>query len=77
MLTVEKWHWRIRWAGRWTTTTIHYTEQEIRREHPEAVKIEASRVTVRRPQTEAEIEAAQRTPRREYGPDGTIKKMWE
>jgi hypothetical protein len=56
---IEKWKWRIRWAGRWTTTRIAYTEAEVRREHPEAVRIEASRVVVERPETEDEIQAAQ------------------
>jgi hypothetical protein len=77
MKIVEKWLWRIRWAGRWTTTKIHWTEEEIRRENPEATKVEGSRILVNRAETDAEIEAAQRAPRREYGPDGAIKKMWE
>jgi hypothetical protein len=68
MKTVEKWRWGIRWAGRWTTTQIHRTEEDIRREHPEAQKIEASRITVQLPETEAEIDAAQRPARRSTGP---------
>jgi hypothetical protein len=62
MQTVEKWLWRIRWAGRWTTTRVHFTEPEIRREHPEATKIEGSRVLVELPETEAEIQGSQRKP---------------
>jgi hypothetical protein len=76
MKTAEKWIWRIRWAGRWTTTLVPFTEDQVRAEHPEAVRVEGSRVMVKLPETEAEIQAAQRAPRRELGPDGKIKKMW-
>jgi hypothetical protein len=62
MKTVEKWLWRIRWAGRWTTTRVHFTEAEVRREHPEATKIEGSMVLVELPETEAEIQGSQRKP---------------
>lgn len=64
MHTVEKWLWRIRWAGRWTTTRIPYTQAEVRREHPEAVRIDGSRVLIELTDTEAEVEAAQRPARR-------------
>lgn len=60
MKTVEKWRWRIRWAGRWTTTRIAYTEADIRREHPEAEKMEESRILVDLPETETKIQAFQR-----------------
>jgi hypothetical protein len=60
MKTVEKWLWKIRWAGRWTTTRIAYTEDKVWREHPEAVKIEASRVLVEVAETEVEVAAYQR-----------------
>lgn len=43
MNAIDVWRWRIRWGGRWTITPHHWTEAEIRREHPEAVRIEASR----------------------------------
>ena len=65
MRTVEKWKWRIRWAGRWTTTRIAMTEAEIRREHPEATPVDGSRVLVALPDTEAEILASQRPARRQ------------
>jgi hypothetical protein len=29
--------WRIKWAGRWTTTRHHCTSDQVRKEHPEAV----------------------------------------
>jgi hypothetical protein len=64
MKQVEKWKWRIRWAGRWTTTRIHFTEAEVRREHPEAEKIASSLVQVDLPETDAEIQAAQRPAKR-------------
>jgi hypothetical protein len=64
MKTVEKWKWRIRWAGRLTTTRIAYTEAEVRREHPEATKVEGSRVLVELPTTQVEIQAVQRPARR-------------
>lgn len=64
MKQVEKWRWRIRWAGRWTTTRIPFTEEDVRREHPEAVRIEGTRVDVQMPETEAEIQAVQRPARR-------------
>jgi hypothetical protein len=76
MKTIEKWIWKIRWAGRWTTTLIPFTEDQVRRNHPEAQRVEGSRVLVDLPETEAEIQASQRAPRREIGPDGKIKKMW-
>jgi hypothetical protein len=64
MKTVEKFKWRIRWAGRWTTTRIPFTEAEVRREHPEATPIVGSRVLIELPETEAEIVATQRPPTR-------------
>jgi hypothetical protein len=59
---VEKWKWRIRWAGRWTTTRIPYTEAEVRREHPEAKRLPETRIVVELPETEAEIQGSQRKP---------------
>jgi hypothetical protein len=59
MKRVEKWKWKIRWAGTVTITRVHFTEDEIHREHPEAVKLPETRVVVELPETEAEIQAAQ------------------
>jgi hypothetical protein len=56
--TVEKWLWKTRWAGRVATTKIHFTEAEIRAEHPDAVRIDASRIVVQLPETQAELDAA-------------------
>ena len=55
MRTVDKYLWKIRWAG----TRAHFTEAEIRREHPEAVHTEGSRIVVEMPDTEEERRAAQ------------------
>lgn len=60
MKTIEKWLWRIRWGGCWTTTRIHRTEDEIRREHPEAQRVDGSRILVDLPDTDEERLAAQR-----------------
>lgn len=60
MQSVEKWLWKIRWAGRWTTSRTHFTEAEIRREHPEAERVDGSRIVVELPETAQEIEAALR-----------------
>lgn len=60
MKQVEKYLWRIRWAGRTTTTRAHFTEAEIRAQHPEAERIDASRRVVELPDTEEELEAARR-----------------
>jgi hypothetical protein len=58
MRQVLKWKWRICWAGRMTTTRVHYTEAEIRREHPEAVRLDESRIIVQLPDTLEEFERA-------------------
>jgi hypothetical protein len=58
MRNVEKWRWRISWAGRWMTTRAHFTEAEVRKQHPEAVRIDASRIVVTLPETEAELDEA-------------------
>lgn len=60
MQKVEKWLWRIRWARRSTTTRVHFTEAEIRTQHPEAERIDASRMEVELPETAAGIRAALR-----------------
>lgn len=58
MHRVEKYLWKIRWAGRWTTSRVHFTEAEIRREHPEAERVDTSRILVEVPETEEERRAA-------------------
>jgi bifunctional non-homologous end joining protein LigD len=70
MKQVEKWHWRIKWGGRWTSTRIAFTEDQIRREHPEATRIDNTRIVVELPESEAEIQARMRPARR--GVSGAI-----
>lgn len=83
MRKVEKWKWLILWGGRKTTTRIHYTEEHIRREHPEAQKIANTRIEVDEPETAEEEAAIRRSTltssnqKTEYHPDGSVKKMWE
>ena len=43
MKTEIQYQWRIKWAGHWTTMGHHCTEESIRKEHPEAVRIDDSR----------------------------------
>jgi len=43
MQTEIQYRWRILWAGKWRTTSHHCTEEQIRKDHPEAVRIDASR----------------------------------
>ncbi len=51
MVTEEVFYWRIQWAGRWMLTTRRFTERDIRKEHPEAIRIDDSRQTVLTPET--------------------------
>lgn len=59
MKRVEKWKWRIQWAGRPTTTRVHFFEDEIRPSHPDATRVEGSCIFVELPETQAEIDAHQ------------------
>ena len=43
MRTEIQYRWRILWSGHWATTGHHCTEEQIRKEHPEAVRIDDSR----------------------------------
>lgn len=52
--------WRIQWAGKWTNTTYHCTEAQIRKEHPEAVCLVESKRVDMLPETEAERQEIQR-----------------
>ena len=47
--------WRIKWGGRWTTSSIHYTEESVRKEHPEATVIDGSRKVRQVPDTPEEL----------------------
>ena len=39
----ELWDWRIQWNGKWTTTLNGATAEQIRKTHPEAIRILGSR----------------------------------
>ncbi|MEI6803403.1 MAG: hypothetical protein WCK83_09565 [Burkholderiales bacterium] len=54
MITEEVYYWQIQWAGRWMTTFTRFTEQAIRKEHPEAIRIEGSRQVCITPETPSE-----------------------
>ena len=43
MIREEVYFWQIQWAGRWMTTFTRFTEEAVRKEHPEAVRIDDSR----------------------------------
>ena len=60
MKTEVTYQWRIQWAGKWSTTRHHFTEEHIRKEHPEAVRLDGTRRELQLPETELEIAAAQR-----------------
>ena len=47
MNTEIQYRWRIMWLGHWATTGHHCTEEQIRKEHPEAVRIDDSRRELR------------------------------
>lgn len=36
----QTYRWRVQWMGRWTTTRHHCTEEQIRREHSEAQRLD-------------------------------------
>ncbi len=57
-MMVEKWRWRIRWAGRMVNGKMLLTWDEVSREHPEAVKIPGTMTLVDVPQTQEERDAA-------------------
>ncbi len=57
MISEEAYFWRIQWAGTWMLTYRRFSEREIRREHPEAIRIEGSGETVLVP--EEQLDSAQ------------------
>lgn len=42
MKCIETWRWKTPWNGKWSTTRFHSTEEDIRRTHPEAVRVEGT-----------------------------------
>jgi len=43
MISEETFFWQIQWAGTWMLTRTRFTEAAIKREHPEARRVEGSR----------------------------------
>lgn len=60
MRTETTYLWRIKWAGRWTTTRHHCTDEQIKKEHPEAVCVVESKRVQQLPETEEDLREVQR-----------------
>lgn len=58
MVTEEVFYWQIQWAGRWILTRHRFTERAIRREHPEAIRVEESKEILLTPETPQERQQA-------------------
>ncbi|MBC7392342.1 MAG: hypothetical protein H7340_03335 [Variovorax sp.] len=54
MKTVHYYYWKTLWNGKMSTTRHLATEDDIRKKHPEAVRVEGSLVVRQLPETEAE-----------------------
>lgn len=54
MIHQDVYFWQIQWAGRWMTTHTRFSEEAIKREHPEAVRIDDSREVRLVPETSME-----------------------
>lgn len=54
MIQQDVYFWQIQWAGRWMTTFTRFTEEAIKREHPEAIRIDDSREVREIPDTPME-----------------------
>ncbi|MDO8285304.1 MAG: hypothetical protein Q7T69_09880 [Rhodoferax sp.] len=54
MIHQDVYFWQIQWAGRWMTTYTRFSEEAIKREHPEAVRIDDSREVRLVPETSME-----------------------
>lgn len=58
MVTEEIYFWQIQWAGRWMLTKRRLSEREVRLEHPEAIRVDDSRLTILTPETPEERQQA-------------------
>ena len=68
MITEEVYFWRIQWAGTWMITRTRASENTIRQEHPEAIRVDDSKQLMLTPETPQErTQAAART--RNASPD--------
>ena len=54
MIKQDVYFWQIRWAGRWMTTYTRFSEDAIKCEHPEALRIDDSREVRMVPETPME-----------------------
>lgn len=54
MIHQDVYFWQIQWAGRWMTTYTRFSEEAIKSEHPEAVRIDDSREVRMVPETSME-----------------------
>lgn len=52
--------WRIKWAGKWGTTRHNCTEEQIRKEHPEAICLPHTKRVLLLPETPEEVAARMR-----------------
>jgi hypothetical protein len=75
MKTEVTYRWRIKWCGRWTNTNHDATEEQIRKEHPEAIPLEWSRKEKLVPETDEERRAARLGPE-PADPDYGGKQAW-
>lgn len=64
MIREEVFFWQIQWAGRWMTTFTRFTEEAIRKEHPEAIRIDGSGEIRMKPESPTERSIAQSHNRR-------------
>ena len=69
MVTEEVYFWRIQWAGRWMLTTRRFSERDIRQEHPEAIRVDDSRLTILTPENQQERLQASAAAARSSSPD--------
>ena len=58
MVSEEVYFWRIQWAGRWMLTTRRLSERDVRREHPEAIRVDDSHMTILTPENQQERQQA-------------------
>ena len=82
MKRVETYRWKTLWAGKMSPTRYHASQEDIRKEHPEAVRIEGTLIVRMLPETPEDLAAnalsMQTHPRAiRLHPDGTVKKAWE
>ena len=58
MVSEQVYFWQIQWAGSWMFTRKRFTEGQIRKDHPEAIRVDGSEETVLTPETLQERQQA-------------------